>query len=84
MKTMKRLIALLMVVMTMTALLALPASAAESDNEVALRYPVLRCDCGGTMRVIYHHNATYEDMREYDLYECDTCHATLIHVTGVG
>lgn len=86
MKTMKKVIALVLSLVAVTMLLALPASAATAEPEDVLRYPVLPCvECGvGTMRIVYHHAPTDEDMETYDLYECDTCHATMKYVTSVG
>lgn len=84
MKTMKKLIALLMTLVTVVALFALPVSAASVDAEDLMRYPVLRCECGGAMRVVYHHDATNDDLVTYDIYECDTCHRTETHIISYG
>lgn len=86
MKTMKKVIALVLSIVAVTMLLALPVSAATAETEDVLRYPILLCvECGvGTMRIVYHHDATDDDLETYDLYQCDTCHATMKHVTSVG
>lgn len=84
MKTTRKLIALSMALITVVALFALPVSAASADTEDLMRYPVLRCECGGAMRVIYHHEATNDDLVTYDIYECDTCHATMKHIISYG
>lgn len=86
MKTMKKVIALVLSLVAVTMLLALPASAATAAPEDVLRYPVFPCiECGvGAMRFVSHHDATDDDLETYDLYMCDTCHATMKHVTSVG
>ncbi len=86
MKTMKKVIALILSLVTVTMLLALPVSAAAVKPEDVLRYPVLPCVmcADGVMHIIYHHDATDDDMETYDIYRCDTCYATVKRITSVG
>lgn len=84
MKTTRKLIALLMALITVVALFALPVSAASADAEDLMRYPVIMCECGGAMRMVYHHDATDDDQVTYDLYECEICHATRKNIISYG
>lgn len=79
MKTAKRMIALLLVLATATALLVLPAYAAEAEIENTPRVAVAQCPycINGAMRFVYHHDPVPGDLVTYDLYECDTCHRTM-------
>lgn len=82
----KKMIALVLVLASITAMLAIPASAAALGEEDIARVPVFRCtNCGiGAMRLIYHHEATDDDLETYDLYQCDYCGTTLKNVTSCG
>lgn len=86
MKTFKKIIALVLVLVSMTAVLAIPAFAVEPEAEDIARVPVFHCtSCGvGAMRLIYHHEASADDLETYDIYQCDHCGATLKNVTSYG
>lgn len=86
MKSFKKMIVFMLVLASITAMLAVPASAAALETEDIARVPVFRCtNCGiGAMRHIYHHDATDDDLETYDLYQCDNCGATLKNVTSYG
>lgn len=88
MKKTRRLLALLLTFAALVSLLAFPIAVAEDADCVAPRVRVGQCPycVDGTLYFVAHYDAVIVngDIMTYDLYQCNSCGATMMANVSYG